>query len=153
MKRLDGRDMDFKKLSYGTWVLGGAGVFLLVDLLFLPWHRISVALPGVARVTETSSGVQAPNAFFGLLAFLVVAAMVGQVIISEFTQVQLPEIPMSWGRADLFAAAGVAGLLLIKLVTETSFLGFGAWLAVVATGGLVYGGFLRNRETAELHPA
>jgi hypothetical protein len=145
--------MDFKKLSLGTRVLGGAGVFLLIDLLFLPWHRISVSLPGVARVTETSTGVQSPNAFLGLLAFLVVAALVAQVVISEFTQVQLPEIPMSWGRAGLLAAAGVAGLLLIKLVSETSFLGFGAWLAIIAAGALVYGGFLRNREMAELHTA
>lgn len=143
--------MDFKKLSPGTRVVGGAGVFLLVDLLFLPWHRISVDLPGVARVTESASGIQAPNAFLGLLAFLVVAVVVAQVVISEFTQVQLPAITMSWGRADLLAAAAVAGLLLIKLVTETSFLGFGAWLAVVAAGALVYGGFLRNREMAELH--
>ncbi|HEY3239212.1 MAG TPA: hypothetical protein VGL92_06605 [Acidimicrobiia bacterium] len=141
-----------KKLSLGERILGGAGVFLILDLLFLPWHRISVGIPGIARITESRSGLQSPNGFLGLLAFLVVAALVAHVVISEFTKMELPEIPVSWGQADLLGAAGVAVLLLLKLVMETDFLGFGAWLAILAAGVLVYGGFLRNQEMSTPSP-
>lgn len=141
--------MDIKKLSVGQRILSGAGLFLLLDLLFLPWHRISVSFPGVTTVTESTSGIQAPNAFLGLLAFLLVAGLLAQVILSEFTSVKLPELPMSWARADLLAAGGVAGLLVVKLVLETSFLGIGAWLALAATALLVFGAFLCNREMSE----
>ncbi|MGH8975943.1 MAG: hypothetical protein ACRD0C_22375, partial [Acidimicrobiia bacterium] len=93
-----------KKLSLGERIMGAAGLFLLIDLLFLPWHRISVGIPGIVRVTESRSGVESPNGLLGLLAFVVVAAIVAQIILSEFTHVALPEIPMSWGRADLLGA-------------------------------------------------
>lgn len=138
-----------KKLSLGQRILAGSGVFLLLDMLFLPWHRISIGIPGIARITENRSAIQSPNGFLGLLAFLVVAAIVAQLVLSEFTSLKLPEIPMSWGRADLFAAGAVAGLLVLKLVMETSYLSIGAWLALPAAGALVYGAFTRNQELSQ----
>ncbi len=142
-----------KKLSLGERIMGAAGLFLLIDLLFLPWHRISVGLPGIARITETRSGVQSPNGWLGLLAFVIVVALVAQLINKEFTLVPLPEIPVSWGRADLLGSGAVAALLLVKLVMETDFLGYGAWLAIVAAGAMVYGGYLLDREVAPMAPA
>jgi hypothetical protein len=144
--------MDLKKLSLGERIIGAAGLFLLIDLLFLPWHRISIGIPGIARITENRSGIQSPNGFLGLLALLVVAALVARLVISGFTKIELPEIPVSWGRADLLGAAGAAVLLLLKLVLETDFLGFGAWLAILGAGALVYGGFLRNQEMSTTAP-
>jgi len=133
-----------KKLSLGQRTLAAAGVFLLLDMLFLPWHR-SVGIPGIG-MSASSGAFQSPDGFLGLLAFLVVAALVAHVVLSEFTSLKLPEIPMSWGRADMIAAGAVAGLLVLKFVMETSFLGIGAWLALPAAGALAYGGYLRNQE-------
>jgi hypothetical protein len=144
--------MDIKKLSLGERILTAAGLFLLLDMLILPWHRVTIGLAGIARVTQSRSAIESPNAFLGLLAFLLVAALVAQVILAEFTSVKLPEIPMSWGRADLLAAGAVAALLALKLVVETSFLGVGAWLALAAAGVLVYGGVLRDQELNEATP-
>ncbi|MGH9037016.1 MAG: hypothetical protein ACRD0O_14740 [Acidimicrobiia bacterium] len=144
--------MDLKKLSLGERIIGAAGLFLMLDLLFLPWHRVSFSIPGIARITESRSALQAPNGFLGLLAFLVVVALVARLVISQFTKIELPEIPVSWGRADLLGAAGVAALLLLKLVMETNSLSVGAWLAILGAGALVYGGFLRDREMRAVSP-
>ncbi len=135
--------MDLKKLSLGARVMSIASVLLLFDLLFLPWHRISLGILG----SVSRSAVQSPNGFLGILAALVTAAIVARIVVSEFTTVELPTLPVSWQRADLLAGATVAALVALKLVLETSFLSIGAWLAIPLAGALLYGGYLRSRET------
>ncbi len=139
--------MDLKNLSLGERIMSLASVLLLFDLLFLPWHRIDLGIVSVSR-----SGIQSPNGFLGMLAALVAVAIVVRVIISEFTSIELPHLPVSWERADLFAAGAVAGLLVLKFVLETSLLSIGAWLAIPLAGALLYGGYQRSRETPALHP-
>jgi len=139
--------MDLKNLSLGERIMSLAGVLLLIDLVFLPWHRIDLGIVSVSR-----SGLQSPNGFLGLLAALVAMAIVARVVISEFTTIELPRLPVSWEQADLIAAAAVAALLLLKLVLETSFLSVGAWLAIPLAGALLYGGYQRTRETPVLDP-
>ena len=138
--------MDLKNLSLGERIMSLAGVLLLVDLLFLPWHRIDLGILTVSR-----SAIQSPNGFLGLLAALVAVAIIVRVVISEFTTIELPHLPVSWERADLFAAAALAALLMLKLVLETSFLSIGAWLAIPLAAALLYGGYQRTREIPTLH--
>lgn len=138
--------MDLKKLSLGERILAAAGIALLIDLLFLPWHHIEIGIRGIATATSNRTGIESPNAFLGFLALLVTAAIVAHVVMSVYTKVTLPELPVSWGQADLIASVAVVALLALKLVLETDFLGFGAWLGVILAGVLVYGGVQRYRE-------
>jgi hypothetical protein len=57
---------------------------------------------------------------------------------------------VSWGQIHLFAGAVVLLLLLLKLVAETSFLGFGSYLGLLLAAGLAYGGYLVNQESSSL---
>lgn len=139
--------MDLKKLSLGTSIMSLAGVLLLFDLLFLPWHRISLGIVGFGSSTVSRSGVQSPHGFLGLLAALVVVAIVARIVLSEFTNVELPTLPVSWQQVDLLAGATVAALVVLKLVLEMSFISIGAWLAIPLAGALLYGGYERSRET------
>ena len=56
-----------------------ASVLLLFDLLFLPWHRISFEIAGLGSSTVSRSGIQSPNGFLGLLAALVLVAIVARI--------------------------------------------------------------------------
>ncbi|MGH9040209.1 MAG: hypothetical protein ACRDZ3_08260 [Acidimicrobiia bacterium] len=138
--------MDLKKLSLEAQILAVAGLVLIIDLLFLPWHRMSISIPGVLTVSENRSAIESPNGFLGLLALLLAAAVVGRLIVANFTTMKLPELPMSWVRAQLFASGAVAGLLVLKLIVETDFLGIGAWLGILAAGGMVYTAFRLDRQ-------
>jgi len=140
--------MDLKKLSLGARIMSLAGVLLLLDVLVLPWHRISIGFGGLGSITASRTGIQSPNGFVGLLIALVALAVVVRVVLSEFTSVELPALPVSWEQADLIAGAAAAALVLLKLVLETSYLSVGAWLAVPLAGGLAYGGYLRSQEKA-----
>ncbi len=82
--------MDLGKLSRGERIVVVAGVLLVIDLLFLPWHSIAIPLMG----SVDRNGISSPNAFLGFLAALVAAAMVAQVIVSKFTSATLPELPV-----------------------------------------------------------
>ncbi|MDQ1517191.1 MAG: hypothetical protein QOE80_3021 [Actinomycetota bacterium] len=139
--------MDLKKLSLGQRIMSIAGVLLLLDVLILPWHRISIGA-GVFGINVNRTGVQSPNGFFGLLIALVALAVVVRIGLSEFTSVELPALPVTWERADLIAGAAAAALVLLKLVLETSYLSIGAWLAVPLAGALAYGGYVRSQESA-----
>jgi hypothetical protein len=139
--------MDLKKLSMGERIMALAGVLLLLDVLILPWHRISVGL-GVFGFTASRTGVQSPNGFLGLLIALVAVAVVARIVLSEFTSVELPALPVTWERADLIAGAAAAALVVVKLLAETSYLSVGAWLAVPLAGAMAYGGYVRSHEPA-----
>jgi len=138
--------MDLKRLSPGERCMALAGVLLVLDLLVLPWHRISIGI-GPFGVTASRSGIESPNGFLGLLALLVSVAIVARIVVSEFTAVELPALPVSWAQADLIGGAAVAALVLLKLVAETSYLSVGAWLADPLAAVMAYGGYLRSRET------
>jgi len=62
--------MDLGKLSRGERIIVIAGVLLVIDLLFLPWHSINV--PYIGSVDRNA--ISSPNAFLGFLAALAAAA-------------------------------------------------------------------------------
>ena len=134
--------MDFNKLTKGDKIVMAAGLLLILDLLLFPWHKISMS--GLLSVNRT--GVQSPNAFYGVLALLLALVMVVQVGLSKLTTVALPEIPVPWAQVHLIASIATFALRLLKLVVETSFLGFGAFLGLVAAAALVFGGFTISQE-------
>lgn len=129
--------MDLSKLTPGEKVVGAAGVILLIDLLLLPWHDF---------ILLTRTGIQSPGSFWGILAFLVAAAMVAVVVVTRFTTTTLPTLPVPLGDAVFFAGIAVAALLVIKLISETRALAFGAYLGVLLGAGMAYGGSVYRKE-------
>lgn len=130
------------RLTLGEKVVLIAGAVLIIDLLFFPWHEIDLGILGSA----SRSAVESPKGGLGVLALLVAAAMVAVVAVTRFSSARLPDLPIPLGQAMFFAGIAVAALLLIKLVAETDFLGFGAWLGVLLGGAVAYGGFLMRKE-------
>ena len=143
--------MDLSKLTMGEKIVLGAGALLLIDLLFLPWHREKVEVLGFSR-TFTATGIESPNAFWGVLALLVTAAMVAVVVLTRFTAARLPVLPVPWSQAMFVAGIVVGALLLLKLVVETNSLGFGAGFGVLLGGAVAYGGFLMRKEAEAASP-
>lgn len=136
-----GDQVDLDKLTMGEKIVAGAGIVLIIDLLFLPWHNIDIGILSVSR-----KAIQSPNALWGVLALLLAVAMVAVVCVSRFTTTQLPDLPVPWPQAMFIGGIAVAALLVLKLILETSFLGFGAILGVLLGAGMAYGGFLMRNE-------
>jgi hypothetical protein len=140
--------VDLNKLSMGDKIAGGAGILLIIGLLFLPWHKIDFGFDiGGVDDSVTRTAIQSPNSFWGILALLLTIAIVVVIVLRKLTTVALPALgSVTWADALFFASIAVAALLLLKLIIETDALGWGLWLDLLFAAGLVYGGFLIKQE-------
>jgi hypothetical protein len=136
--------MDFNKLSKGERIVLIAGLLLIIDLLFLPWHRIKIS--DVLGVDVSRTAVQSPNGGYGVLALLITLVMIGQIVAARFTSARLPRPPVPWGQVHMFAGIAVFALLLIKLLVETDFLGYGCFIGLILGAAVAFGGFTISKE-------
>lgn len=131
----------------GEGIVIVAGTLLVVDLLVLPWHHyfVNVDTPNLGIELPTFSydrtGVQTPNAGFGIAALVLALAMVGQVAAAKFR----PAVPRM-GSVHLVLGPAVFGLLLAKMLTDDNFLGMGAWLGLLLGAAVAVGGYLLSQE-------
>jgi len=141
--------VDLNKLTTGDKVIGISAVALLI-FSFLPWYGKDFG-NGVIHASYSRNGWS--YFFFGVIPILLVVALVVLIGLQRFSDVQLPDLPISWEQAYAIAA-GIAGvLILLKLLIGDKVGGlvdldrkYGLFLAVLAAIGLVVGGFLNMKE-------
>jgi len=133
--------MDLSKLTQGEKIVLAAGVLLIIDLLFLPWHSV---------LGLHISAVDAPNSGYAIIALLLAIIMVGQIVAAKLTSANLPDPPLPWSQLHLFGGGAIAVLLLLKLIAETSLLGFGAYLGVILGLAIAYGAYTMREEDSVL---
>ena len=141
--------MDLSKMRQADWILGGCALALVIDLLFFPWHKIDLDFGPLGSSSSSRSGIQSPNSFWGVLALLLAIAIVAVVVMRRLTTAKLPDLPIAWGDALFYAAIATLVLLFIKLIAETDFLGFGAYLGLLLSAGAVYGGYATKQADGQ----
>ncbi len=146
--------MDLNKLTLGDKIVGGAGILLLLFMLVLDWHRAcaSTGIPGGGEFCVgigPMSGDGEAIGILGILAFVVALAVVIATLVRKLTSTDLPDLPVSWGEAIFYGSVAVLALLVLKLLFKFDYIGFGAYLMILAAAGMAYGGFLVRGETAD----
>jgi hypothetical protein len=148
------------QLNRGEQVTGAAGILLLIGIFAFPWYHVGV--PSVTVAGQTFGGasydgnaLQGPGSFFSILALIVLIALLAEVAISRFTQVELPKLPIPWTTAELCGAAAVLALLVIKILFHIGNFGWGFYADMVLAVALTYGatGLSRGHVTAPAHAA
>ena len=133
----------FQALGIGEKIILIAGIVLFVAG-FLPWYSFDLGAFG----SVSRSGWQSPGAIWSIVPILIGMAMAGVIVVKTFTDVALPNDVggQSWGR--VYLAGGVVALLfvVIKFLTESSYLGFGFYLGFIAAAALAVAGILMFRE-------
>jgi uncharacterized membrane protein len=137
------------RLSQGEWIVLVAGLLLIADLLFLPWHDIRLGAQLEALVDTTATGVQQPYAGYGIAAVVLTALMMVQIALARLAAVRLPNLPVPWSQVHLILGIFVAVVLVIKLVRLTDELGYGAYSAILAGILVAYGGYRIASEPIE----
>lgn len=132
------------KLSRGERIIGIAGILLAFDLLFLPWYSYSFG-----PISYTFNGLSGWNSSLGSLALLVTAAMVAYIIVARFTTAKLPDLPIPWSQALMYAGYVAVALVALKLVLHFGNTGFGAYLGVIFGAVVAFGGFTVSQESAK----
>jgi hypothetical protein len=133
----------FMALGVGEKIILIAGVVLLIDG-FLPWYSIDLGQFG----TFTRNGWESPGALWSVLAIFIGLAMGAAVVLKGLTEVDIPENVGGFSWPKIMLGGGVAALVLvvIKFLNESSNLGFGFYLGIIAAAALAAGGLLMFRE-------
>src|SRR3990172_3491688 len=138
----------FNALSIGEKIIVIAGLVLLIDG-FLPWYSVSIG-----PYSASASGWESPGAIWSMLAVLIGLAMAAVVVLNGLTDVEIPDNVggQSWPRILLGGGVAALVLVVIKFLNESSNLGFGFYLGIIAAGALPAGGFLMFREESAAGP-
>jgi hypothetical protein len=133
----------FMALGIGEKIIIIAGVVLFIDG-FLPWYSVDLGPLG----NFTRNGWESPGAIWSILAVLVGLAMGAVVVVKGLTETEVPDNVggFSWPRIMLGGGVAALVLVLIKLLNESSHLGFGFYLGILCALALAGGGFLMFRE-------
>ena len=136
--------MHLERISPEDWVLGGLAIALVFDLLVLPWFSFGATISvGSATVSIGGSltGVDAPDAWLGVLALLSSAFLVADLGFERLSpQTRLPSIAEDRETTRYILACLAAGLIALKFLLHLGRFGelaLGFWLAVLLVGALV----------------
>ena len=136
-------------------ITGVAGVLLLIGIFAFPWYYIGIAGVNIAGHnfgggSYSSNVLGGPGSFFSIVALIVLIALLAELVISRFTSAQLPDLPISWGAAEFYAAIAVLALLVIKFLFHIGTFGWGFYADMVLALVLVYGAMgLRHSRPAQ----
>jgi hypothetical protein len=148
------------RFSRSEQITGVAGILLLIGIFAFPWYHVGFA--GVNFDGTTYGGgsydgnvLQGPGSFFSYIALIVLIALLAELVVSRFTTAKLPDLPISWARAELISAGAVLALLVIKILFHIGNFGWGFYANMVLAIVLVYGvtGLVRGHAEAPAHAA
>jgi hypothetical protein len=128
--------MDRSKLSTGQKLVFYGGLFLVVNLLFIPWYRVGGFVDVGAGIDGFGAGFYA---WFGSLCGIAAAGLV-YLKASGRGKVDSWQFKAEYVVLILSAAAFV--LILVRLITESSSVFLGTILGLLAGGLMTLGAFL-----------
>ncbi len=140
----------FQKMALGERIILIAGPLLFIDG-FLPWYSgrdcVDAGILG-EFCGGSSSGWQAPGAFWSILAILLGLTMAGLVAAVRFGNVKIPELPqgVTWARLMLGLGGAAAVFVVIKFLNHSGDLDFGFVIGALLVAALAAGGFLLYQE-------
>ena len=126
----------FKAMGIAEKIIVVAGAVLFIAG-FLPWYDVDL---GSASLTR--NGWQSPGAFWSIVAVLIGAGMATVVVLRNLTDVAIPDNVSGITWPKLYLGGGVAALafVLIKLLNENSYMGFGFYIGIIAAAALAGAG-------------
>jgi hypothetical protein len=127
--------MDLRRLRVGEWIVGAAGVVLLISL-FLPWYGSA----------QSVSGWEAFAALDVILALVALAAISVPLVTAAY---RVPAVPLAWQSLTVLIAFVALLLVLLRVLNlpgELDGRESGLWLGLVATLGICAGGLVAMRD-------
>ena len=133
----------FMALGVGEKIIVIAGLVLFIDG-FLPWYDVDLGPFG----SVTRNAWESPGAIWSMLALLIGIAMSGVIAVKALTEGVIPDNVggVTWPKILLGGGVAAALLVLIKLLNESSYMGFGFYIGIICAAALAVGGALLYRE-------
>jgi len=140
--------VDLSKLSTGDKVIGIGAIVYLISM-FLPWYGKDFGF----GVSVSNSGWS----YFlgGILPLILIVLVVARLAIVKFSpDTKLPDLPISWAQATLYAAIAAAVIVLLRLAIASSKISgiktgvdldrkYGLFIALLSSIAVAVGAFLK----------
>ena len=147
--------MDLSKLTTADKLILGGGIVYLISM-FMPWWGI-----------DTSFGDAANNGwdYFlgGWVPLILIIVMVVHVATTRFSDANVPDLPVPWTHAHLYAGLAAAIIVVLRLIvpSDECAAGFcidldrkyGLILAALAAIAVAVGGYLKFKDGEDARPA
>jgi drug/metabolite transporter (DMT)-like permease len=127
-----------KKLSQADQILIVAGGLYFIDS-FLPWNRACVKF---GAINACGSANLWHNV--GILAALLAIAVLALTVMSAIGSTPIANSGMIVGGM----AVGILVFSILKIIIDNDFLSFGAWIGLVLSVVIAYGGYLKYKAPA-----
>jgi hypothetical protein len=117
-------------------IVGGLAILLVIDLLVLPWFDISAG-----PFSFTFTATDAPDGWLGILAVLAALLLIADLLVERLSpQSTMPSVGGSRVQTRFVLACVAALFVVLKFLFHIHFseFGFGFWVGIVLTAGLVY---------------
>lgn len=135
---------DLSKLSTTSKILLGGGVAYIV-VSFLPyWQRVCVPLVGCA----SANGWQGVGLIAGLLG---IAIAVMELLVAGNVEVNVGTAAQRY-QIEALMTFGVLVFTVLRILIDNDFLSWAAWVGLILSGVLAYGGYLRWQEARVVAP-
>jgi hypothetical protein len=138
------RSLRLERITRDDWVIIALAAFLIFDLLVLPWFSFGATINvGSATISigGSLSGVDAPDAWLGVLALLSCAFLLGDLASERLSpETRLPAIAADRATTRVVLACVAAGLMAVKFLLHIGRFGelaLGFWVAVLLVGALI----------------
>jgi hypothetical protein len=136
--------VDLRRLRAGEWIVGAAGVALLVSL-FLDWYHVEGDAPG---------GFNAWDAFDVIDVVLLAVALAAVALAVVTASQQTPAIPVALASIVTILASAALIIVLYRAIDEPDLvrapldvsLSGGIWLALGSSVAMLAGAFLAIRD-------
>jgi hypothetical protein len=142
--------VDHSKLTLGDKIASIGAIAFILFAIILDWHR--VCFGGFCTGLSVFSGDGEAIPLIGFLVFLCAIAIAAGILLPKAFGVDLPELPVPLSDAIFYVTAAATVLILLKLLLKFEYIGFGAWLMIIACGAMAYGGFLIKQEGGSESP-
>ncbi|GMR02586.1 MAG: hypothetical protein BMS9Abin20_0924 [Acidimicrobiia bacterium] len=131
--------MDLSKLSKNHKIALAGGVLALISM-FLPWYGVSFGAIASANFNAWSVGILAWGglvlAIAGAVILILKALDIQDVTVANLAAEQL---------ALVLAGAGII-LIVLRLLTQTSFVRYGLFLGFISAAAVAYGAYASMKE-------
>jgi hypothetical protein len=135
---------DMGRMSTGSKILAGASALFFIDS-FLPWNRVCVGGGTVGGIDIPGACISA-NLWHGVG---ILAALLAIVLLVE-EGLKMAGVAMKAGTPVgpivLSLSVGVLVFTILKVIIDSEFLSFGAWVGIVLSVAIAYGGYMRFQE-------
>jgi hypothetical protein len=137
--------MDFSKLSMGAKLALIGGAVLVIDI-FLPWYGQGGFNFGPFDSLVPGFDI---GGWLGLLAAIAGAVV---LVLKAFGKQEMKAGQFKTEQLAFLLAAGGLVLIVIRWLSETSFVKFGLYIAIIAAAAVAYGAFTEMKSKGQNIP-